>query len=97
LALDDQGHGEDVSEPHTSTLHLLPTPARPDAYPATSALVAQYAAELTALDAHIAVLTEQRSRLHALQAFVSKAPGDLIEALTMPREGSVPRPERRGV
>ena len=46
-----------------------------------TALLSQYAADLTVIEHQITTLLEQRSRLQALQSLVSKTQGDIIDAL----------------
>ena len=78
-----------MPDPIAPLLRVLTTPAgRGETYSTKAALLSQYAADLVVIDAQLATLLEQRSRLQALQSLVSKTQSDLIEALMEGRTAS---------
>ena len=78
-----------MPDPIAPLLRVLAPAGRAEAYSTKAALLSQYSADLVVIDAQLATLLEQRSRLQALQSLVSRTQADLIEALMQGREGDV--------
>ena len=70
-----------MPDPIAPLLRVLTPAVRGEVYATKSALLSQYAADLAVIEQQITTLLEQRSRVQALHALVSKTQGDLIEAL----------------
>ena len=76
-----------MPDPIAPLLRVLTPAVRTEVYPAKQRLLAQYAADVAAIEQQIGTLLEQRSRLQSLQSLVSRTQADLIEALMQGREG----------